>query len=149
MGLNSAPVSGTTQGLFMQLISTSLDSGWELAERLPAGRDLFLLSGGEKLWLPATVPGHVHTDLVKAGVIADPFKRLAEWGARWVIVEGRESGAGVGVYGDQGEIDGEGLETFARVLGDKIDRLIWEAPLKHQQTALIERRFACLARRQR
>lgn len=68
----------------MQLISTSLDSHWELAERLPAGRDLSLLSGGEKLWLPATVPGHVHTDLVKAGVIADPLARLAEWGARWV-----------------------------------------------------------------
>ncbi|WP_309708682.1 glycoside hydrolase family 2 TIM barrel-domain containing protein, partial [Armatimonas sp.] len=68
----------------MQLISTSLDSHWELAERLPAGRDLSLLTGGEKLWLPATVPGHVHTDLVKAGVIADPFARLAEWGARWV-----------------------------------------------------------------
>ncbi len=124
MGLNSAPVSGTTQGLFMQLISTSLDSGWELAERLPAGRDLFLLSGGEKLWLPATVPGHVHTDLVKAGVIADPFKRLAEWGARWVdesdwtyrtsIFVNAERLAARGI-GGRHFLHFAGLDTLARV----------------------------------
>ena len=68
----------------MQLISTSLDSGWELAERLPAHKLLPPHSDPEKTWLPATVPGQVHTDLVRSGVIADPNKRLAEWGARWV-----------------------------------------------------------------
>ena len=71
--------------------------------------------------------------------LAEQALRDLQWGARWVIVEGRESGTGVGVYDDQGQVDASGLETFARVLGDKIDRLIWEAPLKHQQTALIER----------
>ena len=68
----------------MQLISTSLDSGWELAERLPAHRCLAPYTQAEQLWLPASVPGHVHTDLIRAGVIADPFARLGEWGARWV-----------------------------------------------------------------
>lgn len=68
----------------MQRIVTPLDSGWELAERLPAGHDLFLPEGGESLWLPATVPGHVHTDLIHAGVLADPHARLQEWSARWV-----------------------------------------------------------------
>ena len=30
------------------------------------------------------VPGHVHLDLMAAGVIADPFKNFAERGAQWV-----------------------------------------------------------------
>lgn len=71
--------------------------------------------------------------------LAEQALRDMEWGAHWVIVEGRESGIGVGVYNEHGALDAEALETFARILGDKIDRLIWEAPQKHQQTALIER----------
>ncbi|MBW3625435.1 MAG: hypothetical protein KY468_18725, partial [Armatimonadetes bacterium] len=35
-------------------------------------------------WLPAHVPGHVHLDLIRAGVIQDPFYRLGERGAIWV-----------------------------------------------------------------
>jgi phosphosulfolactate synthase len=71
--------------------------------------------------------------------LAEQALRDMEWGAHWVIVEGRESGTSVGVYNGQGAVDTEALETFARVLGDQINRLIWEAPQKHQQTALIER----------
>ena len=71
--------------------------------------------------------------------LAEQALRDLEWGAHWVIVEGRESGIGVGVYNEQGALDAQALETFARILGNKIDRLIWEAPQKHQQTALIER----------
>ncbi|MBV9851085.1 MAG: hypothetical protein JO250_15550, partial [Armatimonadetes bacterium] len=35
-------------------------------------------------WLPAQVPGHVHLDLVRAGVIPDPFARLHERDVAWV-----------------------------------------------------------------
>ncbi|HEY4104246.1 MAG TPA: hypothetical protein VGM44_10160 [Polyangiaceae bacterium] len=35
-------------------------------------------------WLPARVPGHVHSDLVEQGVIADPFERMNELGCQWV-----------------------------------------------------------------
>lgn len=38
-------------------------------------------------WLPASVPGHVHLDLLKNGVIGDPFASLQELGARWVDEE--------------------------------------------------------------
>ncbi|MFO7180105.1 MAG: hypothetical protein DIU78_015510 [Pseudomonadota bacterium] len=38
-------------------------------------------------WLPARVPGHVHLDLVRAGVIADPFERAHELGCQWVDEE--------------------------------------------------------------
>jgi beta-mannosidase len=63
---------------------TTLSDGWEVAERLPPGKDFFLMRGGEKMWIPARVPGHVHLDLVRAGVIGDPFWRMNEWGCRWV-----------------------------------------------------------------
>lgn len=68
----------------MQIERTTLSGGWQVAERLLKGRDFFLPNGGEKNWLPATVPGHVHLDLVAAGVIADPFYRMQERGCQWV-----------------------------------------------------------------
>jgi len=62
-----------------------------------------------------------------------------EWGAEHVIVEGRESGRCVGVYDEDGNVSLEAVETIARAMGDRASRLIWEAPLKSQQAALIHR----------
>lgn len=63
-----------------------------------------------------------------------------ESGADYVIVEGRESGEGVGVYSPSGEIQDaimneliSGLPHYAR------RRLLWEAPKKSQQVDLILR----------
>lgn len=61
-----------------------------------------------------------------------------EHGAWKVIVEGRESGKGVGVYNNQGDIDENSLEDIVAGLPN-LNYLIWEAPLKSQQHALIER----------
>lgn len=38
-------------------------------------------------WYPATVPGVVQTDLIKNGIIEDPFYRLNERGVQWVDKE--------------------------------------------------------------
>ncbi len=35
-------------------------------------------------WHPATVPGCVHTDLLRAGVIADPLRGVNEAGLQWI-----------------------------------------------------------------
>src|SRR5205085_11242419 len=35
-------------------------------------------------WLPALVPGHVHLDLMRAGVIPDPFAAMHERTVQWV-----------------------------------------------------------------
>ncbi len=59
-------------------------------------------------------------------------------GAEQIIVEGRESGKGVGIYDTEGEIAEEELLKIMRAAGD-IHRLIWEAPLKSQQQELIHR----------
>ena len=62
-----------------------------------------------------------------------------EWGARWVVVEGRESGRSVGVFGNTGWVNMEAVETLAHHAAPALDRLVWEAPLKDQQVAFIQR----------
>ncbi len=57
-------------------------------------------------------------------------------GAWRVIVEGRESGKGVGMYRDDGSIDASEMEEIAACVPDPA-QLIWEAPLKPQQQELI------------
>lgn len=58
-------------------------------------------------------------------------------GAEYVVVEARESGKGIGIYDDRGQVRADGLEALAGAL--PVDRLIWEAPAKAQQQALILR----------
>lgn len=59
-------------------------------------------------------------------------------GAFKVIVEGRESGLGVVIYDERGDILTSDLENLIEAVGDP-GRLIWEAPLKKQQQDLIMR----------
>ena len=56
----------------MRKTTTILDSHWEVAERLAPNLDMLFPEGGNRNWIPATVPGHVHLDLLRAGVIAGP-----------------------------------------------------------------------------
>ncbi|MDA8213006.1 MAG: phosphosulfolactate synthase [Clostridia bacterium] len=61
-----------------------------------------------------------------------------ESGANKVIIEARESGTGIGCFDAKGQLIQEEFETILRkcILPDKI---LWEAPLKNQQTELILR----------
>jgi len=59
-------------------------------------------------------------------------------GARKVVVEGRESGRGAGLYGPDGEIRTGDLEILLEQVSDP-GVLMWEAPLKPQQEAWIRR----------
>ncbi len=71
--------------------------------------------------------------------LADQALQDLEWGASWVVIEGRESGTGVGMYDESGCIDMSAVETVAERVGGAVDRLIWEAPLTTQQKMLIGR----------
>jgi phosphosulfolactate synthase len=62
-----------------------------------------------------------------------------EWGAAWVIIEGRESGHSVGVFDESGNVDEFEVDIIIGIIGDKRDSLIWEAPLKSQQAFFIEK----------
>ena len=108
----------------MRNITTPLTTGWQVAERVAPSRDLLFLAGGERDWVPATVPGHVHLDLVRAGVIPDPFFRMQERSCRWVdeadwtyrttFTVNAERLAARGDYGRH-FLHFHGLDTLARV----------------------------------
>ena len=53
-------------------IRTEVSSGWQFRQK----------DSGD--WLPATVPGTVHTDLLANGRIEDPFYRMNELGLQWI-----------------------------------------------------------------
>jgi phosphosulfolactate synthase len=74
-----------------------------------------------------------------AASLAHEALRDIEWGAAWVIVEARESGKGIGIYDERGEVRADVLEDLTSRMGSHVDRLVWEAPLKAQQAALIRR----------
>lgn len=61
-----------------------------------------------------------------------------EAGSEQVIVEGRESGRGVGIYTDSGAIDPDELSRLVKGADDPA-HLLWEAPDKGQQEELIRR----------
>ncbi len=53
-------------------VSYEISSGWSFRQ------------ADQNEWLPATVPGCVHTDLLKNGKIEDPFYRLNEHNLQWI-----------------------------------------------------------------
>jgi phosphosulfolactate synthase len=60
-------------------------------------------------------------------------------GADKVIIEARESGTGIGIYDEDGELRQDRMEAIVNGLGESRCDTIWEAPLKAQQIALILR----------
>jgi len=55
-------------------------------------------------------------------------------GADRVLIEAREGGKNIGIYDECGNVKEDKLEALART---DVNKLIWEAPLKNQQTYLI------------
>ncbi len=67
------------------MVETHLATGWEFCLRTPSPSPSPQGGGGH--WRQARVPGHVHDDLVRHGVIEDPFFRLNERDCQWVDQE--------------------------------------------------------------
>lgn len=59
-----------------------------------------------------------------------------ECGAELVIIEGRESGKGVGIYDEQGDFEDEQIQALLKNIPNPSD-IMWEAPLKDQQVHLL------------
>lgn len=74
----------------------------------------------------------------EAAFLFDTLRADLDYGSDFVIVEGRESGKGVGIYDAKGDIKQDDLEVLAQDTS-LLDRIIWEAPNKAQQVALIKR----------
>ncbi|MBI9071343.1 MAG: glycoside hydrolase family 2 protein [Melioribacteraceae bacterium] len=77
-------------------------------------------------WLPATVPGCVHTDLINNSLIDDPFYRTNETDLQWIekedwIYETTFNAHDQLLQKDKAELVFEGLDTYAEVsLNDSI-----------------------------
>ena len=72
-----------------------------------------------------------------AAELAEQALKDLTWGASWVVIEGRESGQGIGIYDREGEVLTRVLDEVVKMAGDAASRLIWEAPLRHQQAYLV------------
>lgn len=75
--------------------------------------------------------------LVDASDLADTAEDDLAAGADYVTVEARESGVGVGLFDEHGNCREDALEGICRFVSDP-GRLMWEAPLKHQQVLLLQ-----------
>ena len=110
-------------------VSTEIDTGWQFKNEK------------DTLWMPAAVPGTVHTDLLKAGMIDDPFYRDNEKNLHWIERE-------TWVYRTRFDLDErlvdkrhlqlvfEGLDTYADVTLNGIPLLradnmfrVWKADI--------------------
>jgi beta-mannosidase len=105
-GLLLAVTAGAAENTSM--IKYSLEGDWQ-----------FRRVGQEK-WYPARVPGCVHLDLMKAGLISDPFDRDNEIRVQWVENEDWEYKKEFKLPGNvlgkgQVELAAEGLDTFASI----------------------------------
>jgi len=85
-----------------------LSAGWKFRE------------AGTGEWLPSTVPGTVHTDLLAAGKIPDPFYRTNERDLQWIDKKDWEYQATLDVDAaalahDHVELCFDGLDTYADV----------------------------------
>jgi phosphosulfolactate synthase len=67
--------------------------------------------------------------------LVDQGRRWLHAGAKQLIVEARESAAGVGVFSSDGAFKPAAAERFAEAFG--LERLLYEAPTKHSQFTLL------------
>lgn len=64
----------------METLRVQLESDWRFRELNSRGGS----EASDLDWMPAQVPGNVHLDLMRNGVIADPFQRMHERSCAWV-----------------------------------------------------------------
>src|SRR5690606_10354434 len=113
---------------YVLLLALCALAGIALAAPLPAQWSFRLLPGDAQLqahpgldaWRPAQVPGSVHTDLLAAGLIGDPYAGAAEAGLQWIGLADWEYRARFDVDAatlarPHAELRFDGLDTFAEV----------------------------------
>jgi beta-mannosidase len=105
---------------FILLISCSEESSTLINTSSELNRNWEFREAGKGQWLPASVPGTVHTDLLKNNLIEDPFYRLNELDLQWIDKAAWEYRCYFDLneqlkeYDNQ-EIVFEGLDTYAEI----------------------------------
>jgi phosphosulfolactate synthase len=70
------------------------------------------------------------------GELIEQGRAWLDAGAVYLVIEGRESAAGVGIFDDSGRLDCAAADRFAAAFG--LDRVVFEAPNKASQFALMQ-----------
>ena len=94
---------------------------WLRAERIDLDQHWEFQQKGDSLWMRATVPGTVHTDLMANDLIEDPYFRLNEKDQQWIEKEDWNYRTTFTVDDQQLkqekiELVFEGLDTYAEVI---------------------------------
>lgn len=105
-------------GLFLLACQTNEQPTMPVEKQLHEGWQ-FKQADGEQ-WMPATVPGVVHTDLLNNGEIDDPFYRLNELDLQWIdkkdwVYQTEFQVSESLLQHDQLALRFEGLDTYADV----------------------------------
>ena len=124
------------QGKTAQNAALALDHGWEFRQVTAAAQE------AESGWLPATVPGDVHLDLLANKKIADPFFRDNESKLQWIENESWEYRLNFDVTAallarSNVDLVFEGLDAASQVYVDGAEVLnannsfrVWRVPVK-------------------
>ncbi len=75
---------------------------------------------------------------IKAPTIVQQFDENIEAGSDYIIIEGKASGMDVGIFDEKGNINEDELAEIVSGITD-MNKVIWEAPLRLQEQALILR----------
>ncbi len=111
---------------FVFLLHTNMVYGFEIEIALHS--DWQFRQANQEEWLPATVPGTVHTDLFENGRIGDPFYRTNERDQQWIEQEDWEYRTIINassdlIVKDKIILDFQGLDTYSDIfLNDSLIR---------------------------
>lgn len=136
-----------TQGVWKEYLSALWDGGVRVVEVSDGTIDLPVRQRREMIRTASKMGFIVLSEVGKkvAGAFLQASRQAQliqvdlNSGANYVIVEGRESGKGIGMYDQEGNIREEDVNELLDALGPLSTRLIWEAPLKSQQIYYINK----------
>lgn len=134
------------QGKLELYLQTAKDMGYTFVEvsdgTIPMSQELrrYAIHRAQELGLGVVseVGKKDPRDRVEDTAILAQIRQDLQDGVYKVIVEGRESGKGVVIFDDSGAIKRQELEAMAAGI-ERLEDIIWEAPLKQQQQELILR----------
>lgn len=121
IGFNAVEISDGT-------ITLTAEARVELIRQAKSAGFIVLTEAGRKEW----------SSVISLKEMCDLIRRDLEAGAFKVIIEAMDAGKGVGIFDDEGRPRQGDVDAIVESVGS-VDRLIWEAPIRHQQEYLVQR----------
>ncbi len=134
------------KGRFEQLVTRLLELGVDFVEiadghlPLPHSDRVGAIKRAKQMGIGVVteVGKKLPEENIRALKMIDQINEDMASGADMVIVEGKASGKDVGIFNPDGSIDQSELESLLEG-GVPLEKIMWEAPLREQQQALILR----------